>query len=303
LSAAEAADGAPANDSDAFNRVNLLARVGYDNERNFKLTSYVSFDEYTAEFDNFDLTDADNETYSRQIRWGTNVNWKYSENGEFVYTDVSTHTKRDSRSSFPSIFNADGYSLDLYNKYGFQLGEGHRLKTILGFNFRTDQFESFSVPFGGTGFEQDANTDDVNAQIYDPYVNAVYISDFGFNLNAGLRYNNHSEYDGQLVYSVNPSYSFALGNSTLKGYGSYGTAYIVPSLFQLFDTTFGNTDLQPEENRTIEVGAEILSGSSSLGISFFNRKEQNLVIFSNIDPVNFIFQYQNVRSRRIRKRY
>jgi vitamin B12 transporter len=124
----------------------------------------------------------------------------------------------------------------------------------------------------------------------------VYISDFGFNLNAGLRYNNHSEYEGQFVYSVNPSYSFALGNSILKGYGSYGTAYITPSLFQLFDTSFGNADLQPEENRTIEVGAEILSGSSSLGISFFNRKEENLVIFSNIDPVNFIFQYQNVEN-------
>jgi vitamin B12 transporter len=299
LSAAAAAPGAPANESDAFNRVNLLARIGYDNEHNFKFTSYLSFDEYKAEFDNFDLTDADNETYSKQIRWGTNVNWKYSENGEIVYTDVSTHTKRDSRSSFPSIFNADGYSLDLYNKYGFQLGEGQQLKTILGFNFRTDQFESFSVPFGASDFEQGANTDDVNAQIYDPYVNAVYISDFGLNMNAGLRYNNHSEYDGQLVYSVNPSYSFELGNSTLKGYGSYGTAYIVPSLFQLFDMTYGNADLQPEENRTIEVGAEILSGASSLGISFFNRTEQNLVIFSNIDPVNFVFQYQNVENELI----
>lgn len=294
LSAAEAPEGAPRNESDAFNRINLLARIGYDNERDFKLTSYVSFDEYKAEFDNFDLTDADNETYSKQLRWGTNVNWKYSDKGELVYTDVSTHTKRDSRSSFPSIFNADGYSLDIYNKYGFQLSEGHQLKTILGFNFRTDQFESFSFPFGSNSFEQDANTDEVNAQIYDPYVNAVYISDFGLNINAGVRYNNHSEYDAQFVYSFNPSYSFALGRSVLKAYASYGTAYITPSLFQLFDVSFGNRDLQPEENRTIEVGGEILKGKSSLGVTFFNRKEENLVIFTLIDPANFVFEYQNI---------
>ncbi|BAO56568.1 TonB-dependent receptor plug domain-containing protein [Nonlabens marinus] len=296
LSAAEAAEDAPANESDAFNRINLLGRIGYDNDRNFKLTSYISLDEYKAEFDNFDLTDGDNETYNKQIRWGTNVNWNYSDKGEIVYTDVSTHTKRDTRSGFPSIFNADGYSLDLYHKYTLGFKEGHELKTIGGFNFRTDQFESFSIPSGSSSFEQEISTDQANAQIYDPYVNAVYLSDFGLNLNAGLRYNNHSEYDAQFVYSINPSYSVEVGESILKGYATYSTAYITPSLFQLFDSTFGNADLQPEENRTIETGVEFLYKSSSLGVTFFNRKEENLVIFTNIDPVNFVFQYQNVEN-------
>lgn len=295
LSAAEAADGASPNESDDFNRVNLLGRIGYDNRENFKISSYLSFDEYTAEFDDFTLVDANNETYSRQVRWGgTNVNWKYSKKGEIVYTDVSTHTRRDTRSSFPSLYNADGYSLDLYNKYTFDLGEESSLKTILGFNFRTDRYEDFSIPFGSSSFEQNADKDNVNAQIYDPYLNVVYISDFGLNVNAGARYNKHSNYDGQVVYNLNPSYRFDLGKSTFKVYGSYSTAYITPSLFQLYAAGFGNDELEPEENTTLEAGLSWTKGKSTVTVSAFQRDENNLVQFVTIDPLNFISQYQNV---------
>lgn len=301
ISAAEAADGAPANDPDDFNRINLLGRIGYDNRTDFKLTSYVSFDEFTTEFDDFSLVDANNETYSRQVRWGTNMNWKYSKKGELVYADVSTHTRRDTRSSFPSIFNADGYSLDLYNKNTFDLGENSSLKTILGFNFRTDRYEDFSIPFGSTSFEQNANRADVNAQIYDPYMNVVYISDFGLNVNAGARYNAHSNYNGQLVYNLNPSYRFDIGENAFKIYSSYSTAYITPSLFQLYAAGFGNEELVPEDNATLEAGLSWTKDNSTVTLSVFQREEDNLVQFLTIDPVNFISQYQNVDEKLIAK--
>ena len=301
LSATEAPDGAPANEPDDFNRINLLGRIGYDNRTNFKLTSYVSFDEFTTEFDDFSLVDADNETYNRQVRWGTNMNWKYSTNGELVYVDVSTHTRRDTRSSFSSIFNADGYSLDLYNKYTFNLGENNSLKTIIGFNFRTDRYEDFSIPSGSTSFEQNANRDNVNAQIYDPYMNVVYISDFGLNVNAGVRYNAHSNYSGQLVYHINPSYRFDVGENVIKVYGSYSTAYITPSLFQLYASSFGNEELEPEDNATLEGGFSWTKDQSTVTLSVFQREEDNLVQFLTIDAANFISQYQNVDEKLIAK--
>ncbi|AZQ44549.1 TonB-dependent receptor plug domain-containing protein [Nonlabens ponticola] len=300
LSAVEPLDDSDAR-ADKFNRVNALGRIGYDNERDFKITSYVSFDEYTAEFDNFDFTDADNETYSRQIRWGTNAEYTYADRGSIVYNDVSTHTRRDTRSGSPTIFNADGYSLDLYNKYAFNLSNDgeHQLKTIVGFNFRTDSFESEAVPFGGTGFEETANEDDTNFQIYDPYVNLVYESDFGFNLNTGVRYNIHSDYDNEFIYSVNPSISFDLdGGSVLKAYGSYSTAYITPSLFQLFDQSFGlgNPDLQPETNITREIGLEWFCGLTTLTFSVYERQSDDEVIFVS-DPVTFAGSYENADAR------
>jgi vitamin B12 transporter len=297
LSAAESADESEVFDADQFDRVNLLSRIGYNNHKDFKLSSYLSFDEYVAEFDNGAFADGDNETYSRQIRWGTNMNWKYSEKGELVYADVSTHTRRDNRSNFPSLFNADGYSLDLYNKYTFDLSKDSSLKTILGFNFNNQTYEDFSIPFGSTAFVQNADTDEVNFQIYDPYFNVVYLSGTGFNVNAGARYNMHSNYDGKLVYNLNPSYRFKVGENIFKAYASYSTAYITPSLFQLYASGFGNEDLAPEENATLEAGVSWSKDQTSIGLSVFQREENNLVQFVTIDPVNFIFQYQNVQEQ------
>lgn len=297
LSAAESADDNEQFEADRFNRINLLGRIGYNNNKDFKLSSYISFDEYVAEFDNGAFTDGDNETYSRQIRWGTNMNWNYSEKGELVYTDVSTHTRRDNRSNFPSIFNADGYSLDLYNKYTFDLSDRSSLKTILGFNFNNQTYEDFSVPFGSTDFAQNANKDNVNFQIYDPYFNVVYLGGTGFNVNAGARYNMHSNYDGKLVYNVNPSYRFNVGESTFKAYASYSTAYITPSLFQLYASGFGNEDLAPEENATLEAGLSWSKNQSSLVVTVFEREEDNLVQFVTIDPATFTSQYQNVEEQ------
>ncbi len=295
LSAAEPLDGSDAR-GDKFNRVNGLGRIGYDNRKNFKLTSYVSFDEYKTEFDNFDFTDADNETYSRQIRWGTNMTYKYSQQGSIVYNDVSTHTIRDTRGGSPTVFDADGYSLDLYHKYNFNLDAqgNNQLKTIVGFNFRTNRFESEAVPFGEDGFIETANADDTNFQIYDPYVNLALETASGFNLNAGARYNLHSAYDGEFVYSINPSQQFDLHKGTLKVYGSYSTAYITPSLFQLFDRSFnlGNPDLQPENNRTLEGGFEYFYKATSLTVSVFERLSENEVIFLT-DPDTFASTYAN----------
>ncbi len=299
LSAAEPLDESDAR-GDKFNRINAIGRIGYDNKRNFKITSYVSYDEYMTEFDNFDFTDANNETYNRQVRWGTNMVYKYSNQGSIVYNDVSTHTRRDTRSSSPTVFDADGYSLDLYHKYNFDLDSAgeNQLKTIVGFNFRSDQFESEAVPFGENGFVETANTDGTNFQIYDPYINMALETGVGFNLNAGARYNLHSDYDGALVYSINPSQQFDLYTGTLKLYGSYSTAYITPSLFQLFDRSFnlGNPDLQPETNTTLEVGLEYFYKSSSLTLSLFDRRSENEVIFIT-DPDTFASMYANAAGK------
>ena len=59
-------------------------------------------------------------------------------------------------------------------------------------------------------------TEDVDFTIVDPYANVVYVSDFGLNLNAGARLNNHSEYGNHFVYNVNPSYVFATANGNVR---------------------------------------------------------------------------------------
>ena len=105
--------------------------------------------------------------------------------------------------------------------------------------------------------------------------------------------NNHSEYGSHLIYSVNPSFRKESDFGYLKGLISYSTAYITPSLYQLFEPTYGNSDLMPEENTTIELGTELkLKDKAIFSLVYFNRKEHNFIDF--LDLGNFVYQYKNV---------
>jgi len=74
---------------------------------------------------------------------------------------------------------------------------------------------------------------------------------------------------------------------------SYSTAYITPSLYQLFEPTYGNADLKPEENATLELGLELgITDKATISLVYFNRKETNFIDF--VDLGNFLFQYNNV---------
>ncbi|MCK8479432.1 TonB-dependent receptor plug domain-containing protein [Psychroserpens algicola] len=277
------------DESDAFNTHNGYLKLGYAFSDTFKLNTYGSFDKFKTEFDDgFGFADADNLSTTKQYRIGISPEMTYN-NGSITLNAAYNNTEREIESSFPTRFMARSFIGDLFNRYNFN----DKFYTVLGVNAQDNEIETYSIPFGDTNFVQDINSQDGTFTIIDPYVNAVYISDFGLNINAGLRLNNHSEYGSHVVYSLNPSFKKELNFGYIKGLASYSTAYITPSLYQLFEPSFGNAELQPEENRTIEVGAEIqIKDKATLSVIYFNRFEEQFVDF--VDQGNFVFQYANV---------
>ena len=276
-------------ESDKFKSVNGNLKLGYKFNDSFKLTTYLSIDDFEADFDDsFGMVDADNISKSNQYRIGLSPEYIYN-NGTVVLNAAYNNVEREIESDFPSQFNAQSIVLDAYNRYNFN----DKFYTVLGINYQNNQMESFTIPFGETEFSQAINPDNATFNIIDPYVNAVYVSDFGLNINAGLRLNNHSEYGSHLVYSINPSFKEELEFGYLKGLLSYSTAFITPSLFQLFEPSFGNADLEPEENDTFEIGAELnIRDKATLSLVYFNRNEDNFIDF--VDTGGFVFQYRNI---------
>jgi len=275
-------------ESDAFNSINGNLKLGYNFSKAFKTTIYGSFDKYKADFDDgFAYADANYVLKTNQYRFGLSSEYKYN-NGSIIVNAAFNDVERDVASNFPSQFKSNGFVVDAFNKYNFN----NTFYTVLGININDDKMESFSIPFGGTTFEQSINPETASFVIIDPYANVVYISDFGLSINAGVRLNNHSEYGSHVVYSVNPSFKKDFEFGYIKGLASYGTAYITPSLFQLFEPTFGNIDLKPEENATLEIGAELgIKDKATFNVVYFNRKETNFIDF--VDLGSFVFQYKN----------
>lgn len=292
LSAIAAPEGEDPFESDLYNRFNARLNLGYQISEKIRISQFVAIDKFKADFDDFSYMDANNRTSSRQLRSGGNFEWSYGK-GTYVFNDSYSWIEREIASSFPAKYDSKAYTFDTY--FDHRLGDAIRL--VLGANGNFSRINSYTIPFGSTSFEQQTDSEEANFSIIDPYLNAVYISKFGFNLNAGIRLNIHSEYDTHLVYQINPSYNFDLGEHSIKILGTYSTAFITPSLFQLFDPLYGNEALMPEENRTIEGGMVYSFGKVfSLSAVYFDRKEDNFVDFVNVDPENFVFQYQNVES-------
>ena len=280
---------ASGTEKDAYNAIYGSLKLGFKASNSFKITSYLSFDKFKADFDDsFSGIDADNVSKTNQYRIGVSPEFKY-QNGSITLNAAYNNIERDVESSFPTQFKAESFVGDLFNRYNFN----DSFYTVLGINFQENKMESYTIPFGSLDFEQSINSDNGTFTIIDPYINAVYISGSGFNINAGARLNNHSEYGSHLVYSINPSYRKDFDFGYLKGLASYSTAYITPSLYQLFEPTYGNVDLLPEENTTIEIGAEVnIKDKATISLVYFNRKETNFIDF--VDLGGFVFQYSNV---------
>ncbi|WP_412560407.1 TonB-dependent receptor [Winogradskyella sp. MIT101101] len=135
-------------ESDAFNSHNGNVKLGYKFSNAFKLTTYASFDNYKADFDDsFGLTDADNISISKQYRVGASPEFKYKQ-GSITVNAAYNDVEREIESGFPSQFNAQSIVVDAFNRYNFS----DTFYTVLGINYQDNQMESFAIPFGETDF-------------------------------------------------------------------------------------------------------------------------------------------------------
>jgi len=264
----------PENKEDVFSRYSTDVKLGYKFSDAFYVNVYGNQTKVNTDYDeSFGLLDADYEFIGKQERVGLSSAYKYNNGSILVNTAYSTYDS-ENVSAFPSASKGENLVVDLYNKYNFN----DTFYAILGVNYLEDKIVS--------GVTKDF-------KITDPYVNVVYVSDYGFNLNTGARFNNHSEYGNHFVYNVNPSFSFKTSNGYFKILGSYATSYITPNLTQLFGDFGANPDLEPEEDRTIEGGVEYaVDKKLRASVLYFNRKEENFITFgpdfSNINATNTI---------------
>ncbi|MFC4721305.1 TonB-dependent receptor plug domain-containing protein [Geojedonia litorea] len=276
-------------ESDAYNAINGNLKLGFAISEAFKMNAYASFDKFKADFDDaFSGIDTDDISKTKQYRLGVSPEFAYN-NGSITLNAAYNSIDRDIASSYPALYKANSFIADVFNRYNFN----DKFYTVLGVNAQQNEMESFVIPFGANGLEQSIDPETARFNIIDPYANVVYVSDFGLHINAGARFNNHSEYGSHLVYSLNPSFKKDMNFGYIKGLASYSTAYITPSLYQLFEPTYGNSELKPEENITIEAGAELhIKDKGTFSVVYFNRKETNFIDF--VDLGSFVYQYKNI---------
>lgn len=279
-------------EEDRFSRVNALAKIGFQTTSKLKLDFFTNYDrmktDYDGPFDNVNNPDVlENVSLSEQFRFGFNPKYKYKK-GEFIVNSGFTLLERsyDEFSSFSGttdqyVYTSRSVVVDAVNKYNFS----KNFFLVVGTQFQFHDMNT-QTPFDVIQREK------AKFNLIDPYVTAVFNSNFGLHINTGARLNLHSVYHNQLVYNINPSYHFK--ELPLKIISSYSTAYITPSLYQLY-SPYGNLALTPEENTAAEVGFEatFLNKKITFNAVGFYREESNSIGFF-FDPETFASYYVNV---------
>ena len=266
-------------EEDTYTSNNGFLKLGYEFNTQFRIETFLNFDAFDYTFDAGAFNDSDiNLGNQEQFRIGIRPQLKYKKGEVFLNASINSLDRSfESFNSFSGgtnvfVYKGTSVNLDLVNKYEFT----KNFQLITGINYQKHENESIS-DFG--------NIDPglANFNVVDPYVSAVYITDFGLSINAGGRLNIHSNYGNNFVYDTNLAFEIVKKETiNLKLISSYSTAFIAPSLYQLF-SDYGSTNLAPETNRTFEFGFESKLGQQwGLSAVYYNRVEENKVIFLNL---------------------
>lgn len=100
----------------------------------------------------------------------------------------------------------------------------------------------------------------------------------GWNALAVARNDNNSQYGSVNNWALSGGYRMT---DALRAVASVGTSFQAPSFNQLYFPGFGNTALQPQRNRSSELGLKYQSGAVSMGAVVYNNDIQGF-----IDPSN-----------------
>ena len=266
-------------ENDSFYSKNALLKLGYKINDKVNITSFLNYDTFEYDFDAAAFSDSEvNMGDQEQFRVGIRPNYTYNK-GE-LYMLASINSVKRNFNSFNAFsntldsyqYNGESINLDLVNKYEFS----NQFQLITGVNYQ-EHSNNTVTPFAT--IEKDI----ANFNTLDPYASVVYISDYGLSANIGGRLNMHNVYGNQFVYDGNLAYSLLNSKETsVKLLTSYSTAFIAPSLYQLYDGYSGNIDLNPETNETFEAGFDAsYKDWIQFDVVYFNRKEVDAIIYNN----------------------
>jgi len=266
-------------EEDTYSSNNGFLKLGYEFNTQLRMDAFLNYDEFDYTFDAGAFNDSDvNLGNQEQFRIGIRPRLKYKKGEVFLNASINSLDRSfESFNSFSGgtnvfIYKGTSVNLDFVNKYEFT----KNFQLITGINYQKHENESIS-DFGNI------DLDLANFNVVDPYVSAVYITDFGLSINAGSRLNIHSNYGNNFVYDTNLAFGIVKNETiNLKLISSYSTAFIAPSLYQLY-SDYGATNLAPETNRTFEFGFDSKLGKQwALSAVYYNRLEENKVIFLNL---------------------
>ncbi len=246
-------------DKDGFlnNAINFSADAPVT--KHIRVQPFARYSYFQGGYDDGSFTDAANNYTSSLFTAGSAVEVKTEKAGGRSYFSYDEMDRTfNSEAWGPTAYKGTNKIVDLFGYYQIS----PKVKLLAGIDNRYQQ-----------------NLDS-NVHINSPYLSLFLQNLGGFYLEAGGRYNIHSQFGNNFTYSINPSYVL---NKNTKLFVNYATAFRAPSITALYGAWGANPDLKPEYSKTFEAGVQtsLLNDKISVRAVYFNRHNKDVIIYTS----------------------
>jgi vitamin B12 transporter len=273
-------------DKDGFAQHVADARFGFKMSNKWSADVYSSYSYYKTDLDAAAFIDEkDYNVKNDNVRAGAGVKYEHTKGSlrfnysfnyvERNYLDDSTYKSSPYVDFSSSTYIGRTHYAELYNNWkwsNFELlaGADYRLNNTYQFYFSTGPFGPYEPPVWVAKMNQ-----------LSPYTSLIFKKNT-FTGEVGGRLNVHSEYGTNFTYTFSPSLFI---NRKVKIFANLYSAFKTPTLYQLFDPTAGNKDLQPEKGTTAEAGIELFPIKSlRFRIVGFYRNTNDAILYTYTLP-------------------
>jgi vitamin B12 transporter len=254
-------------EEDGYENTTATVRGSLDLTPSLTLKGLVRHTEFSNEFDGFtfgvgptDAPDEETEGSSTQAMAGLTASML---EGRQVHDLQVTYFEmdRETKGSFPATFLGDRIEVDYVGNQ--QLSD--ELVMLFGANGYEESVDN------GSGLKEEST-------IYGGFLQAELEPAEALFVSATGRVDEHSEFGTEATWRSTAALQ-VLEDSRLRG--SVGTGFRAPSLYELFDATYGNPDLQPETSFSWDAGVDHDWGDGrwSASVTYFDLTLEDKIDF------------------------
>ena len=148
-------------------------------------------------------------------------------------------------------------------------------KLVFGYEHERPKYDSFFYDF----FTGDKVVSGAEVNIDSVYALAVVKPFVGLSVTGGVRHDDHSQFGGATTFGANANYTPNEGRTNIRA--SYGEGFRAPSLYQIYDATYGNLDLKPERSKSYDIGFDqsLDEGRAMISVTAFRRDTRDQIYF------------------------
>jgi vitamin B12 transporter len=275
-------------EDDGYTKNNLSSLLGYTFSEDFDFKLFTRYTKSESDYDQFGGEFGDDPTYifdQEEISWRGEGNasllegfWKQKIGLSYIRNvrKYSFDTSAASIYASNSFYDGRKYKLDWQNDFYINNSNTFTAGAELEFDEASSEYYAYTylTPMLIASVIPMSSSRTIGVYLQDQ-VNI----DKMFFATAGVRFDDHNKFGSKFTYRIAPAYIFWQTGTKIKT--TIGTGYKAPSLYYLYDPSYGNQDLKPEESFGWDAGIEqyFFNQNLTLGITYFSNKFTNMFGF------------------------